>query len=512
VGDPISEKVVAALASPPRRHYFGGSKLAGAVAPAGFGVDVQPTGAKSFFLHYRREGRPFWHTLGRWTGSPKGGQLSVSAAIRVARERAEELAKPSADPRPPRTRRMEDGAAVAGKETVAQVLARYVDRQRKDRGDKFRTLDQVERALNRCVVPRIGKLAAHELRRKHVIDMLDAIADENSPIMADRVLSYFKTAWTWAADRDEELSLPFTKSMRRTKAADSIRTRILSDEEIRAVWIATEDGEPFSRLVRFLLLTAARRGEAGKLPWAEIDTDHGGWSLPAARHKVKTDLKRPLSKLALKQLVPNGELLAFDFTNGPMTRGLREVWRASGTTGWQLHDLRRSARSLMSRAHVPAEHAERCLGHKAPVIQRTYDLYGYDTEMRTACEKLAALVTTIVRPQKNVVPMRAVMPHAWPEYLTYSEMIRIVRDQHNCSREQAAEIVHDYYSSILSYTPTQIQIEHLKSTKKGTAMRCASSTAKPRTARGLVDLRNPPNKSAKMSPPRICGFRFYEAR
>lgn len=99
---PISEKVVSELVSPPRRHYFGGSKLAGSLAPGGFGVDVQPTGAKSFFLHYRRDGRPYWHTVGKWIGSPKGGALSVAAAIRVARERAEELAKPSSDPRPPR--------------------------------------------------------------------------------------------------------------------------------------------------------------------------------------------------------------------------------------------------------------------------------------------------------------------------------------------------------------------------------------------------------------------------
>jgi hypothetical protein len=55
---PINEKVVGDLTAPPRRHYFGGSKFAGQVAPAGFGVDVLPSGTKSFFLHYRRDGRP----------------------------------------------------------------------------------------------------------------------------------------------------------------------------------------------------------------------------------------------------------------------------------------------------------------------------------------------------------------------------------------------------------------------------------------------------------------------
>jgi integrase len=403
---PISEKVVAELASPPRRHYFGGAKLSGHIAPSGFGVDVQPTGAKSFFLHYRRDGKPYWHTLGKWIGSPKGGKLSVTAAIRIARERAEELAKPSSDPRPPRTRRLEEGLRGDGKETLTQVLARYVERQRRDRGDNFRTLDQVERALNRCVVPRIGKLAATELKRKHVIDMLDDIADQNGPIMADRVLSYFMSAWRWAADRDEDLSLPFTRSMRRTRPADSIRTRTLSDDEIVLLWRATADGSSFSRLVRFLLLTGARRGEAAKLPWAEIDIGKGIWLLPAARHKTKTDVQRPLSKRALEQLVPNGEPLAFEYTNGRLTRGLREVWAATNTAGWQLHDLRRTARSLMSRAGVLTEVAERALGHQPPVIQRTYDQHTYDRELKDAYERLAALIEQIANPVENVVPMR----------------------------------------------------------------------------------------------------------
>jgi integrase len=330
----------------------------------------------------------------------------VAAAIRVARERAEELAKPSSDPRPPRTRRIEDGTRTDGLETVDRILARYIERMRKDRGDNFRTLDQVERALNRCVVPQIGNLPARELKRKHVIDMLDAVADTSGPIMADRVLAYFKTAWTWAADRDEELSLPFTKGMRRTRAADSVRTRVLSDQEIAAVWRATADDAPFNRLVRFLLLTGARRGEAAKLPWAEIDIGKGVWLLPSARHKVKTDLQRPLSKLALKQLVPNCEALVFDFTNAPLTRGLRQVWKASDTTAWQLHDLRRTGRTLLSRAGVVTEVAERALGHKAPTIERTYNRYGFDDELRNAYERLATLLEQIADPKENIVAMR----------------------------------------------------------------------------------------------------------
>jgi integrase len=71
---------------------------------------------------------------------------------------------------------------------------------------------------------------------------------------------------------------------------------------------------------------------------------------------------------------------------------------------WTLHDLRRSARSLMSRAGVPSDHAERCLGHVLPGIRGTYDRHEYLSEKRRAFESLAALIERIVDPPAgNVV-------------------------------------------------------------------------------------------------------------
>src|SRR5262249_3489639 len=79
--------------------------------------------------------------------------------------------------------------------------------------------------------------------------------------------------------------------------------------------------------------------------------------------------------------------------------------KVSGTSGWTLHDLRRTARSLMSRAGVPSEHAERCLGHLQPGIRQTYDRHKYIIEMAIAYDKLATLIGQIVEPQPNVIAM-----------------------------------------------------------------------------------------------------------
>jgi integrase len=85
----------------------------------------------------------------------------------------------------------------------------------------------------------------------------------------------------------------------------------------------------------------------------------------------------------------------------------RQLDAASGTEGWTLHDLRRTARSLMSRAGVPTDHAERCLGHVIGGVRGVYDRHEYHAEKQQAFEALAALIERIVTgAQAGVVQLR----------------------------------------------------------------------------------------------------------
>jgi integrase len=194
---------------------------------------------------------------------------------------------------------------------------------------------------------------------------------------------------------------------------NSKRDRILTDSELQAIWKAAEATEgPFGRLVQFLLLTAARRDEAARMVRDEINGSD--WTLPAARNKVKVDLIRPLPVAAQSVLakLPQIGQRGFVFTtNGRVpvagySRFKQLLDEASGVKGWVLHDLRRTARSLMSRAGVPSDHAERCLGHLMPGVRSVYDRHQYRSEMLAAYEALAALIERIVDPQENVVALR----------------------------------------------------------------------------------------------------------
>jgi len=203
------------------------------------------------------------------------------------------------------------------------------------------------------------------------------------------------------------------RGMARTSSKERARARVLSDDELRAVWKAAEAAAgPFGAFVRFLLLTGARRAEASKLAWDEIID--GVWLLPAARNKVKQELARPLSAVAQSLLAGLSKIGRHAFTyNGtkPFTDFTTQKTRldaACGVKDWTLHDLRRTARSLLSRAGIAPDIAERCLGHVMPGVRGTYDRHDYYDEKKRAFEALAAQIARIVDPQDNVVAMRGV--------------------------------------------------------------------------------------------------------
>jgi hypothetical protein len=74
---------------------------------------------------------------------------------------------------------------------------------------------------------------------------------------------------------------------------------------------------------------------------------------------------------------------------------------------WVWHDLRRTAKALMSRSGVRPDISERVLGHAMPGLQPVYDRHEYADEKRHALEQLATMLERIINPVANVVPLRA---------------------------------------------------------------------------------------------------------
>jgi len=365
---------------------------------AGLYVIVQPSGKKSYAVRFRFDGRPKKLTLPRGLTLAAARKLAGDALLAVEQGR---------DPAAAKATRQKIKAAKAN--TVQALCENYLTRE----AGKLRTGHARQRVLERLVYPEIGGTTLADLKRSHIVAMLDKIEDECGAKMADLTLAYVRKIFNWHASRVDDFNSPLARNMSRYDAKAHQGTRVLNDDEIRRLWDATGPSEesPFHALIRFLLLTGARRREVTELPWNEIDGTN--WLLPAARHKNKTDLTRPLSKTTMTVLrgVPTiaGGRLVFSLDGVhplSLTEPTAALKEATGVAGWRVHDLRRTARTLLSRAGVDSDIAERCLGHTISGVRRIYDHHNFHREMLEAYEKLSALIERITNPSDTVVAIR----------------------------------------------------------------------------------------------------------
>jgi integrase len=124
------------------------------------------------------------------------------------------------------------------------------------------------------------------------------------------------------------------------------------------------------------------------------------WTIPAERMKAGIEHVVPLSAMALEMLPSHSEVTFT--TDGVKPLGgfgyFKRMFDQAVPLSkpWTLHDLRRTARSLMSRAGVSADIAERCLAHAIGGVRGVYDRHAYLEEKRAAFEALAGLVARIV--------------------------------------------------------------------------------------------------------------------
>ena len=310
------------------------------------------------------------------------GTITPGEARTVARKYAGAVA----NNHDPLAERVESRAYAARAARVKQVndvldefMTRYVRKQ------ELRTADEIESSLRRHVRPRIGTKAINELRRADIVEMLDAIEDKGSAHLADMVLALVRKAFNWWATRDEQFISPIVRGMARTKVGDLSRQRVLTDDEIRHVWKAFAGFHPeaYGRIGRVLMLTGARLNEIAALRWDEIDD--GVFTIPASRHKAKTNHTLPIlpTVAALIGSRPKGAEFVFSTQKGttPFSgfskakvaldkkiNASRKEAKLKPIPDWRLHDLRRTARSLMSRAGVTSDIAERVRRNVWPLI------------------------------------------------------------------------------------------------------------------------------------------------
>jgi integrase len=267
----------------------------------------------------------------------------------------------------------------------------------------LRSASEIERFMNQHLYPAWPGRDLNSIKRADVATLLDHIEDEHGARQADYALAVVRQIFNWHARRDENYSSPIVPGMRRTNPKETERRRILSDDEIRAVWNAASGS--YGRLVQFLLLTAQRREKAAAMEWADLDGST--WIIKTEKREKGNAGELTLPKSAIQVLGKRGEGLVFPGRAGKQIKGWSKykalLDKASGVTDWVLHDLRRTARSLMSRAGVRPDIAERVMGHAIAGVEGVYDRHQYRDEKADALKRLAGLVALVLSPPKGNV-------------------------------------------------------------------------------------------------------------
>jgi len=371
-------------------------------------------GQKTWRCRYYESKKVKTHRLGQFPADPDNpvvGDLSVKAAREAAR-------------------RFDPSALIrsADKLSVTAVAEDFLKRHVEAKN--LRTKAEITRCVRKYIIAEWGSRAFVEIRRGEVTRLLDKIEDTSGKRMADIVLSIFRKMANWHASRVDDYQTPIVPGMRRGNPAEHHRKRILSDAEIVALWTATDRLGSFGALVKLLLLTGQRREKVASIQWTDIDD--GVWTIrtePREKQNAgKLDLPDAARKLIRSQA--KVERCPFVFPASSMGRGkslddkdavlghfnsfsqqalaLNAMMRESvpEMERWTLHDLRRTARSLLSRAGISSDIAERTLGHAIIGVEGIYDRHDYFKEKGMALARLAELIAAILNPpQGNIVTL-----------------------------------------------------------------------------------------------------------
>jgi integrase len=357
----------------------------------GLGVRVTASGGKTYLAQYN------WH--GRKRRIPLGscGALSLAKARDAVRAIMGDVAR-GIDPAAERKK-----ANVHEALTLAALLSDWQALHLASKRPRYAA--EAVRAL-RNAFPRYLDLPADDLSRAAAVKALDAMAMRGSPAMAARTAAYGKAAYGWGVKRGSLSGNPF---LNLPVAPTERRERVLTDDELAAIWKATHGPGPFNGIVRMLLLTGQRREEVAGMTWAELSGDLSTWIIPASRAKNGATHIVPLSAQAQDLLrgVPRSGDLAFPGLRGTFN-GFSPAKAAldarSGVTNWRLHDLRRTMATGLQRLGVRLEVTEQVLNHvsgsRAGIVG-VYQRHDFASEKRAALEAWGAHVLAVVEGRVN---------------------------------------------------------------------------------------------------------------
>ncbi len=357
----------------------------------GLRLRITSSGLKTWVLACRdREGRMRRFTLGRHPG------MGLREARDEARSVHHRVKQDGADPAAERRReRAQGNAARAGEGTLAALLATYTDKVGSRQKSWAPGRKRVERVFRKLLSQSVATLSAADLQ----------IAADGYPAAASGSFAVrtLRPVLVWAAQRGY---VSETVARLRQPAPVTRRKRVLSRSELAKVLPALRaSNRPHAACMRFLLLTLARREEACRAVWRDVDFDDRTWTIPETKngeaHVVPLSRQAVefLRALAREDAMPADWLFATGRKSplGNWDRETKRIMVTSETSGWNRHDLRRTGATMLGEMGELPDIVEAALNHvsiRSP-LAATYNRSRYRPQVASALQRLADALDAI---------------------------------------------------------------------------------------------------------------------
>jgi integrase len=381
-----------------------------------FGIRVSPKGKKTWFVFYRFAGKRRRMNLGRYP----------DVSLEEARKKAGKARADVSDGKDPvqqkKLQQAEQKREMLGMKNFAQLGKQYVDEYAKVHK---RSWKEDERIINKLLAPEFGNLNVKEISRSHVRTFLRGMAAK-TPTQANRTRACLSKIFNWAIDEEIiEMDSNPTSRISSPGGKEKPKERNLNDDELKAVWHALEKETSQAKdVLRLILLTGQRPGEAMGMRWDEINSNEALWTIPGARTKNQLPNVVPLSTQSLQILERHREEQekqqkkwqkrglkvedsTFVFPNKRLTKHAEapithvrkatgRIWRALSMEPFSAHDLRRTCATRLGQMQVPGHVIARILNHKqTDITTLVYNQYEYLKEKREALESLGARIAKL---------------------------------------------------------------------------------------------------------------------
>ncbi|ELY4225677.1 tyrosine-type recombinase/integrase [Cronobacter sakazakii] len=391
----------------------------------GLYVAVLTSGAISFRYDYRINGRRETLTIGRY--GPDGISLAEARdELNTAKKLLSQGISPAAAKR--------DGKnQIRGAETFATFTVAYM--KHIILADSTRAMKQT--IIDRDIVPVLGRKLMTEITPRMVRDLCDKVLARGGRSTAIQIREIISSVYRYAADRGHGFTNPAGDIKPTSIAIFKPRERSLQPEEVGIFFRTLDTVSTMATMklaIKLVLLTMVRKSEFTNATWKEINFKAGTWTIPAERMKASRSHVIYLSRQALDLLVglqmcaggseyllPGRYSVSKPLSNAALNRLITVTVEKAQEEGHHLdhfsvHDMRRTASTLLHEAGYPSDWIEKALAHEQKGVRAVYNKAEYARQRAYMLQQWADMVDMwIAGESTELVPFSPAKFEKWME-------------------------------------------------------------------------------------------------